>query len=155
MPKKHKNKRLWQKKGHGKQQAKRSARQVQQKRAPASSHRYLRTKYQAYLNSSEWKEKAEAAKKRAGYRCQLCNRPRGVVKLEAHHRTYERVGRELDEDITVLCGECHALFEMNSNNRPRDAFNDRARARCDGCGGKYEKWRMVQYGKELRCQKCL
>src|SRR3990167_484374 len=137
MPKKHKNKRLC---GTRKERnrTKRVMQQARRKQAPVvSSHRYLRNKYQAYLNSPEWKAKAEEAKKRAGYRCQLCNRPRGVVKLEAHHRTYERVGQERPEDITVLCGECHTLFEMNSNNRPRDALNDRARGRCDGCGGEY------------------
>lgn len=71
--------------------------------------------YHGYIQSPEWKEKAEAAKKRAGYRCQICNR-RG--KLEAHHRTYERLGQELPEDITVLCDRCHGLYSGEMEPEP-------------------------------------
>jgi hypothetical protein len=30
--------------------------------------------------------------------------------LEAHHRTYEHMGDEMPEDITVLCHNCHSLY---------------------------------------------
>jgi hypothetical protein len=30
--------------------------------------------------------------------------------LEAHHRTYERRGEELPEDLTALCPTCHRWF---------------------------------------------
>ena len=63
--------------------------------------------YYAYIASSLWKTKAQAAYRRAGYRCQVCN---SGVELHAHHRTYERLGRERAMDITVLCAGCHALF---------------------------------------------
>lgn len=63
--------------------------------------------YETYIRSRRWKEKADAAKARAGWRCQTCNRPHKQVRLEAHHRTYERLGWEVDEDITVLCSDCH------------------------------------------------
>ncbi|MCA9936100.1 MAG: hypothetical protein H6662_10500 [Ardenticatenaceae bacterium] len=67
--------------------------------------------YRTYIKSSEWRQKAEEAKARAGNRCQVCNRSRAEVQLDAHHRTYERLGYELPEDITVLCRECHQLYE--------------------------------------------
>lgn len=60
--------------------------------------------YYAYIRSPEWRAKADLAKARAGWRCQLCY---GTGPLEAHHRTYERLGNELPSDITVLCSECH------------------------------------------------
>ena len=69
--------------------------------------------YQAYILSDAWRAKAESAKKRAGYRCQLCNSHRDEVQLETHHRTYERLGHEDPEDLTVLCADCHGLFEKN------------------------------------------
>lgn len=69
--------------------------------------------YQEYIRSAEWREKADAAKERAGHRCQVCNTPDNMASLEAHHRTYERLGREADDDITVLCDECHDLFSRN------------------------------------------
>jgi hypothetical protein len=70
--------------------------------------------YKKYIASPEWKKKASAAKKRAGYRCQICNRSkRDGVQLDAHHRTYERLGHERPEDITVLCHRCHEIYERN------------------------------------------
>lgn len=56
------------------------------------------------LQTDHWKATATRAKERASYRCQLCNSP---DRLEVHHRTYERVGCELDADLVVLCDPCH------------------------------------------------
>jgi hypothetical protein len=64
--------------------------------------------YAEYLATPEWKDRAKAARKRAGYRCQVCNA--NNVKLNTHHRTYERIGHEDDGDLIVLCEKCHALF---------------------------------------------
>ncbi len=74
--------------------------------------------YNEYINSPEWREKAEEAKARAGNRCQVCNRSRAEVQIDAHHRTYERLGKELIEDITVLCRECHQLYEDAKKTLP-------------------------------------
>lgn len=60
--------------------------------------------YAEYILSPAWKAKADEAKKRVNSRCQVCNSP---DKIQAHHRTYERLGYERPEDITVLCDECH------------------------------------------------
>ena len=60
--------------------------------------------YDEYIRSAAWKEKADAAKARAGHRCQICY---GTHRLQAHHRTYIRLGHELPTDITVLCDTCH------------------------------------------------
>jgi hypothetical protein len=74
--------------------------------------------YYAYIVSPAWGHKAEAAKERAGFRCQVCNRSRDEgARLDAHHRTYERLGHERPEDITVLCGNCHELYETNKRYR--------------------------------------
>lgn len=69
-----------------------------------------RVDYYEYIKSAEWKSKADAAKERAGGKCQICNK---AGNLNAHHRTYERLGKELPEDITVLCRDCHELYELN------------------------------------------
>lgn len=69
--------------------------------------------YHEYIQSEAWKARADAAKRRAGYRCQICNRHASQVTLNAHHRTYERLGHENSDDITVLCRDCHALYERH------------------------------------------
>jgi 5-methylcytosine-specific restriction endonuclease McrA len=76
--------------------------------------------YQDYISSPEWKAKAEKAKQRAGYRCQVCN---SAEKLEAHHRTYENLGHENTGDITVLCHECHELFSKSGKIPTPSAFD--------------------------------
>jgi 5-methylcytosine-specific restriction endonuclease McrA len=64
---------------------------------------------EAYFLTEKWKKKRDAALKRAGHRCVLCN---SQEKLEVHHRTYVRLGRELCGDLIALCGECHAQFHF-------------------------------------------
>jgi nucleoside 2-deoxyribosyltransferase len=71
--------------------------------------------YHEYIRSPEWKAKADEAKRRAGGRCQICNNPGW---LHAHHRTYERLGNELPEDITVLCRGRHARFHNKLPSPP-------------------------------------
>lgn len=67
--------------------------------------------YLTYLRSATWRSKRIAALERAGQRCQVCNSP---DKLQVHHRTYERLGNELPEDLTVLCDDCHTLFSRRT-----------------------------------------
>lgn len=59
--------------------------------------------YAEYLNSTEWRLRARAAKQLSDG-CALCM---ATTSLEVHHRTYARVGRELLTDLVVLCSRCH------------------------------------------------
>lgn len=56
--------------------------------------------YSEYLETDEWRARAERTKERFDRRCALCN---ASEPLHAHHRTYERRGRELDGDLVALC----------------------------------------------------
>lgn len=67
-------------------------------------------RYTEYLESSRWHMLASDCKAKAGNRCQICNSP---DNLEAHHRTYERIGEELPGDLTCLCRTCHEIFTRN------------------------------------------
>ena len=73
-----------------------------------ATRRSSRTDYEAYLATEAWLERREAAKARAGYRCQLCGVER--VEFHVHHNTYRRLGAELETDLTVLCRRCHEAF---------------------------------------------
>lgn len=66
--------------------------------------------YQQYLQTDHWEKTAAAAKERAGHKCQVCN---SYGNLHTHHRTYERRGAELPDDLIVLCASCHSLFHKN------------------------------------------
>ncbi len=39
--------------------------------------------------------------------CQVCGSFGKGVRLEVHHKTYDRLGHEKDEDLVVCCDACH------------------------------------------------
>ncbi len=107
--------------------------------------------YHEYIKSAAWRKRARGAKKRAKWRCQVCNKRGKHATLNAHHRTYERLGKEWPTDLTVLCRECHAIFSKRMPTEPdqtrtswpmlfeswgleRDQDDDR-------------KWDVYEYGK--------
>jgi hypothetical protein len=65
-------------------------------------------RYAEYIETPGWAAKAQAAKQRAGQKCQLCGAKRKHVQLHAHHNTYQRLGREKNTDLLVLCEPCHS-----------------------------------------------
>ncbi len=69
--------------------------------------------YEEYLQSGRWRHKRLEAQKLARNRCQVCN-AKGQI-LDTHHRTYERIGNELPEDLIVLCRPCHDTFKKIAN----------------------------------------
>jgi len=68
-----------------------------------------KARYAQYLTTDYWKAVEREVKSRAGFRCQVCN---SQHDLQAHHRTYEHRGKELEHlaDLTCLCRRCHAVF---------------------------------------------
>lgn len=69
-----------------------------------------RSGYHEYINSVQWKEKAEQFKIKAGNRCQLCHVSGYARTLHVHHNNYYHLGNEQDNDLVVLCADCHKLF---------------------------------------------
>jgi 5-methylcytosine-specific restriction endonuclease McrA len=63
--------------------------------------------YSAYLETDHWQAVRARALRRAGRRCQICG-ARG--RLDVHHNTYVRRGRELNSDVVALCRDCHDLY---------------------------------------------
>jgi hypothetical protein len=63
--------------------------------------------YRAYLASPEWAERRGRTLMLAGGTCQRCGQRRAT---EAHHLTYDRLGRERDQDLLALCGPCHRML---------------------------------------------
>ena len=56
-----------------------------------------------YLQSEWWKERAARKRKSCNYKCNRCKGP----GFDVHHKTYERMYAELDQDLDVLCRNCH------------------------------------------------
>lgn len=71
------------------------------------SQKSYKERYHEYLQSEEWSLKRLTKLQEAGYRCQLCN---SKGEIHVHHRTYDRVFNELQEDLIALCSKCHEKF---------------------------------------------
>jgi len=61
-----------------------------------------------YLRSPHWRARRSQAIGRAGGRCERCG---AGGRLEVHHLTYKRLGRERDRDLRALCHRCHRLAD--------------------------------------------
>jgi hypothetical protein len=72
--------------------------------------------YRAFLRTNYWKSIASEIKKKAGKRCQMCNRG---GEVHTHHRTYRNHGKEHNypEDLVCVCDECHSKFH-GKESRP-------------------------------------
>jgi hypothetical protein len=73
-------------------------------------------RYQALLQTMEWRAYAHRAKTRAGFACQVCRRGGPGVELNVHHHAYtsDRLPWEYAwNEVSVLCGGpggCHGLL---------------------------------------------
>jgi len=74
-------------------------------------------KYNDYLKTDYWKAVSGAVKAKAGFKCQVCNSPHD---LNAHHRSYDHRGNELDhlDDLICLCRRCHGIFHGRLEPEP-------------------------------------
>jgi len=70
--------------------------------------------YLAYLTSPEWARQRQQALARAAFTCVRC---RATAGLQVHHLTYQRLGAELPDDLTVLCAACHHTVHYALRNR--------------------------------------
>ena len=57
--------------------------------------------YQQYLNSGWWKHYKRLNKKN---KCEKCGFRH---ELDLHHRNYDNIGREKENDTITLCRRCH------------------------------------------------
>lgn len=72
--------------------------------------------YLLYLRSLTWRALRVRLIARAGGSCEHCGRDFLVV-LDVHHRTYDRLGCELDRDLEVLCRSCHEIADRARRRR--------------------------------------
>ncbi|WP_051380421.1 HNH endonuclease [Bradyrhizobium sp. WSM1743] len=66
--------------------------------------------YLAYISSAVWRNNPARLRElaAANFACRLCpNEAATGARIEVHHRTYERLGSEIDGDLIALCSDCH------------------------------------------------
>jgi hypothetical protein len=76
--------------------------------------------YHDYLQSDGWKARVQQMLAKADYQCtgkvyhpqHVAVRCNNTHRLQVHHRTYERLGQEREDDLQVLCERCHLLAHV-------------------------------------------
>ncbi len=68
-------------------------------------------KYEAYINSKAWRTFRGAILAKRGHRCERCWKAPPVLHL--HHLSYANIGHEKDEDVKLLCEDCHRLMHRS------------------------------------------
>lgn len=68
--------------------------------------------YRRYIASDRWKERRAEYFQSHKRRCSACG---STVQIHLHHRTYDRMGAELDSDLTPLCQGCHTKVHQLHN----------------------------------------
>jgi 5-methylcytosine-specific restriction endonuclease McrA len=61
-------------------------------------------RYDGYVRGNKWRNMRRDMFRLRGERCERCGYQH---ELQLHHKTYERLGRELISDLEVLCKGCH------------------------------------------------
>lgn len=72
--------------------------------APPKDTRSRKEIYESYIHSSAWRNRRKRALELANYKCEKCG---CKENLHVHHLSYEHFGNELDNELQVLCRECH------------------------------------------------
>ena len=65
--------------------------------------------YHEYIESPEWYEKAKIWKNKVHNLCELCSNIL-ETKINAHHLTYCRLQVEHENDIIIVCDDCHVYL---------------------------------------------
>lgn len=96
-------------KSHRRTKHKRGAQNRQVLKSPTMRRKpYARTNgsvdYRKYLKSPDWERKRSEILLARGECCEICS---STFQVQVHHETYDRLGRELDTDLKVLCRGCH------------------------------------------------
>jgi hypothetical protein len=75
--------------------------------------------YDEYMQSDEWRELCKRLANKCKHHCQICGAHKR--RLSGHHLTYERLGHELDEDIQMVCFDCHPWADSERVRRIKEA----------------------------------
>lgn len=70
----------------------------------SASGTVARRTYGRYINSRAWANRRKQYFERYARQCAFCGKR---TEIELHHHTYERMGRELDDDMVPLCRDHH------------------------------------------------
>lgn len=95
--------------------------------------------YREALTSDYWRRLGAFVLRKRGPFCQRCGK--FALGLELHHLTYDRLGREMPEDVEIVCRACHP-----DADREREAAVEAAAE-----NARFDAWATARYGDDTAC----
>lgn len=104
----------------------------------------MRSFYLRVISSPRWKWMKQRLVEARGNKCEGCGE--SGCRLELHHDTYERLGRELPSDLRLLCSDCHRAEDIFRAERGRLRSED---AYHWACVSGYMRRRFGKYWEDV------
>jgi len=73
----------------------------------------VHTDYYQYIQREEWEKRTEKIRNRDNGICEVCHMRYGQ---SVHHRTYEHLFSEREEELLHVCDPCHKMIHKISND---------------------------------------
>lgn len=83
-----------------------------------------RKKYARYIQSTKWETRRAAFRATRPPDEKGCARCGDYSRIHVHHLSYAKLGNEPDEDLCLLCKECHEMFHRDWHKRGGDLRKD-------------------------------
>lgn len=75
--------------------------------------KWIQQNYEAYLKSEHWQDVRRRFRESGLGRNPHCYTCGSSDKLNLHHKTYKRVGKERLTDLMYLCEDCHRVLHIH------------------------------------------
>ena len=104
--------------------------------------------YEDYIRSEKWKRVRKRYAKNYPMRCYVCG---STKRVQLHHKTYKRLGRERMSDLLWLCEECHMLVHAVVGKGRFNLWNSarRCKDKCQKRGKSGLREWVRRYAKEI------
>lgn len=109
--------------------------------------RWTKASYAAYLRSDHWQNvKTRYRTSKLPQSCVVC----GAERVDLHHRTYERLGRERLTDLVPLCREHHGeAHRLRQKKQMTDTATAQQLAAISQLGGRPSAEMTPQHAKQM------
>ena len=106
-----------------------------------------------YLNTRHWRRiRKYIYDKREGV-CERCGQKYESAHMNVHHKTYEHIGDEREDELCLLCEHCHAIVHGNMPDENGEQKEDQ-RFFKQGKGSMKNAIRYKPKKKKARARKC-
>ena len=82
--------------------------------------------YKNYLKTAHWKNLRLNIYRKYNRKCCKCGKSLQLRDANAHHLTYDNIGHENEDDLILVCHECHKkIHNIVTKKRNKKSWKDK------------------------------